>query len=65
MGPEVLGISLGMRTVNLPLRDRIPLIEGATYRFRPDGAWFTLTDGTVVPPLSRGAYERGAAQLGL
>jgi len=64
MGPEVLGISLGMRTVNLPLRDRIPLIEGATYRFRPDGAWFTLTDGTVVPPLSRGAYERGAAQLG-
>ena len=39
-------------------------MKGATYRFRPDGAWFTLTDGTVVPPLSRGAYERGAAQLG-
>ena len=63
LGPEVIGVSLGMGMVNLPLRDRIPLIEGATYAFLPDGAWFTLTDGTVVPPLSRNAYERGAAQL--
>jgi hypothetical protein len=64
LGPEFLGISLAMRMANLPLRDRIPLIEGATYAFRPDGAWFTLTDGTIVPPLSRGAYQQGAAQLG-
>ena len=63
LDPELLGVSLGMGMANLPMRDRIPLIEGATYQFRGDGAWFTLTDGTVVPPLSRSAYGRGAAQL--
>jgi hypothetical protein len=59
----VIGAAVGLRMANLPMRDRIPLIEGATYDFRPDGAWFTLTDGTVVPPLSSQAYARGAAQL--
>lgn len=64
MNPELLSMSLGMRMRDLPLRDRIPLIEGATYEFRGDGAWFVLTDGTVVPPLSADAYQQAARQFG-
>jgi hypothetical protein len=64
LNPKVIGVSLGMGMMNLPMRDRIPLIEGATYEFRGDGAWFTLTDGTVVPPLSKAAYQQGSARLG-
>lgn len=63
LNPKFVGVSLGMGMMNLPLRDPIPPIEGATYDFRSDGAWFTLVDGTVVPPLSKAAYQRGAAQL--
>jgi translocation and assembly module TamB len=63
LNPKTIGLAVGLRMANLPMRDRIPLIEDATYTFRPDGAWFTLSDGTVVPPLSRGAYQRGATRL--
>jgi hypothetical protein len=62
--PTTVGALLGMAMVDLPLRDKIPLIEGASYAFRGSGAWFTLSDGTVVPPISQGAYWRGSRRLG-
>ena len=64
LNPEGIGLALGMGMASLPLRDRIPLIEGATYEFRSDGAWFTLTDGTIIPPLSRGAFQQATPRLG-
>lgn len=60
LGP--LSIALGASTLGLPLRHPIPLVEGATYSFRADGAWFTLADGTVVPPLSATAYAQAQAR---
>jgi hypothetical protein len=62
--PTTIGALLGMSMLDLPLRDKIPLIEGASYAFRGNGAWFTLSDGTVVPPVSQGAYWQGASRLG-
>ena len=59
-----LGLALGLQAQALPSRDWIGPIEGATYQFGNDGAWFTLTDGTVVPPLSEGAYQSARASLG-
>ncbi|MBE9155929.1 DUF748 domain-containing protein [Nodosilinea sp. LEGE 06152] len=57
-------VTLGMQAQALPTRDWIGPIEGATYEFRNDGAWFTLSDGTVVPPLSETAYQRASGALG-
>lgn len=63
LDPDLIATSLGMTMQGLPLRQSVPLIEGATYAFRRDGAWFTLRDGTVVPPLSEAAYNRARAQF--
>ena len=60
----VLGLAQGLQTLGLPARDWIGPIEGATYQFGRDGAWFTLSDGTVVPPLSEAAYQRASRSLG-
>ncbi|WOD40584.1 DUF748 domain-containing protein [Nodosilinea sp. E11] len=60
----LVAVALGMQAQALPARDWIAPIEGATYEFRGDGAWFTLSDGTVVPPLSAAAYQRAIATLG-
>jgi hypothetical protein len=39
-------------------RQPIPLLEGASYTIAEDNSiTFTLSDGTVVPPLSRSGYE--------
>ncbi|PSN76962.1 hypothetical protein C8B47_24585, partial [filamentous cyanobacterium CCP4] len=59
-----LGLAQGLRAQGLPSRDWIGPIEGATYQFGADGAWFTLSDGTVVPPLSEAAYQRASGVLG-
>ncbi|MFH7242628.1 MAG: hypothetical protein ACHWZW_07235 [Spirulina sp.] len=63
LDPDLIATSLGMTMQGLPLRQSVPLIEGASYAFRRDGAWFTLRDGTVVPPLSEAAYNRARAQF--
>ncbi|QQE65977.1 hypothetical protein GFS31_26720 [Leptolyngbya sp. BL0902] len=63
LDPDLIATSLGMTMQGLPLRQSVPLIEGASYVFRRDGAWFTLRDGTVVPPLSEAAYNRARAQF--
>ncbi|MGG6239763.1 DUF748 domain-containing protein [Nodosilinea sp. AN01ver1] len=57
-------VTLGMQAQALPTRDWVSPIEGATYGFRNDGAWFTLSDGTVVPPLSEAAYQQASGLLG-
>ncbi|MGB3311551.1 MAG: DUF748 domain-containing protein [Nodosilinea sp.] len=57
-------VTLGLQAQALPTRDWIGPIEGATYGFRDDGAWFTLSDGTVIPPLSEAAYQRASGVLG-
>ncbi|WP_035992002.1 DUF748 domain-containing protein [Leptolyngbya sp. KIOST-1] len=62
--PGLVAVTLGMQAQGLPTRDWIAPIEGATYRFEADGAWFTLSDGTVVPPLSEAAYQRASGVLG-
>ncbi|MEO1070135.1 MAG: DUF748 domain-containing protein, partial [Cyanobacteria bacterium J06638_6] len=60
----MLGLAQGLQTLGLPARDWIGPIEGATYQFGRDGAWFTLSDGTIVPPLSEAAYQRASRGLG-
>ncbi|MGB3138341.1 MAG: DUF748 domain-containing protein, partial [Nodosilinea sp.] len=60
----MLGIAQGLQALGLPARDWISPIEGATYQFGADGAWFTLSDGTVVPPLSEAAYQQAQGMLG-
>jgi hypothetical protein len=60
----LVGVALGLQSQGLPARDWISPLEGATYQFGQDGAWFTLSDGTVVPPLSEGAYRGARAALG-
>ncbi len=59
----LVAVALGMQAQGLPPRDWIGPIEGATYGFRGNGAWFTLSDGTVVPPLSEAAYQRASGRL--
>ncbi|MBD2233173.1 DUF748 domain-containing protein [Phormidium tenue] len=58
-----LALFLGLQAQMLPPRDWIGPIEGATYGFRGNGAWFTLSDSTVVPPLSESAYQRASGGL--
>ncbi|MBE9112275.1 DUF748 domain-containing protein, partial [Nodosilinea sp. LEGE 07298] len=60
----LVAVTLGMQAQALPTRDWVGPIEGATYGFRADGAWFTLSDGTVIPPLSEAAYQRASEVLG-
>ncbi|MEO0826749.1 MAG: hypothetical protein AAFX95_21125 [Cyanobacteria bacterium J06639_16] len=52
-----------LSTRGLPMREKIGLIEGATYRFGKQGTWFILSDGTVIPPLSYEAFVQGRAQF--
>ncbi|MBD1873110.1 hypothetical protein H6F75_06425 [Nodosilinea sp. FACHB-131] len=59
----MVAVALGMRSQELPTRDWIGPIEKATYSFKGNGAWFTLSDGTVVPPLSEAAYQRASEGL--
>ncbi|WP_020479977.1 DUF748 domain-containing protein [Nodosilinea nodulosa] len=59
-----LALALGLHAQALPPRAWLGPIEGATYQFGRDGAWFTLSDGTVVPPLSESAYRRASGILG-
>jgi len=63
LDPNFIATAVGMAMQGLPLRRRISLIEGASYNFRGNGAWFTLRDGTVVPPLSESAYNRARARF--
>ncbi|MBW4481120.1 MAG: AsmA-like C-terminal region-containing protein [Tildeniella torsiva UHER 1998/13D] len=63
LGLGLVVAALGMQAQTLPPRDWIGPIEGATYEFRGSGAWFTLSDGTVVPPLSEAAYQRASGGL--
>ncbi|PZV04364.1 MAG: hypothetical protein DCF32_12500 [Leptolyngbya sp.] len=58
-----LALLLGLQAQTLPPRDWIGPIEGAAYGFQGTGAWFTLSDGTVVPPLSEAAYQQASGQL--
>ena len=55
--------AIRLSTRGLPVRDKITLIEGATYRFGQHGTWFILSDGTIIPPLSYEAFVRGQAQF--
>lgn len=63
LDPDFIATAVGMAMQGLPLRQRIGLIEGASYAFRGNGAWFTLRDGTVVPPLSEAAYNQARARF--
>ncbi len=63
LDPNFLATVVGMAIQGLPLRQRVSLMEGARYEFRGSGAWFTLRDGTVVPPLSEAAYNRARARF--
>lgn len=60
---EAMALKLGLEMLGLPSRQPISLIEGATYAFRDTGAWITLSDGTVIPPLSAAAYAQAQRQF--